>query len=433
MQANECNKHASSMIVLCQFNRAHLYMDLGHCFNALEDLTEVHNSSPSQYLSTLLEFCRKWQHGLSIACKDMSMGIRAIVSSLDRSSLLSRSPLKPSQNLSYIKQAKYQPSHFEEDIQLLVNALPSGDLLRKALQVGLSKQQQAKFNDALRELQHVQSMVVSLPFRQQFIVSMWKAQLQVSLKEYDEAISGLAQIVSKPPTRIEDGRVLKYMGTILHHNVGKSSDALECYNEAVNVLMKFVDHDQQQQRQQSDVKKENAHVKQQDQRSVATYAIHTLLNRADLLRSASRYTLALRDYRLVLDILGILASAFVVSSGHQSILDTLNKYSKLLEHGQQRSWSEIQNVSCYFFCFCSEYNFSSSCLSFVLCVCVCVCLCMCARLMSGSKQVSDCHRRDVYARITNNSSTTRVGRCAQSVHPTPPSPIDRTPQTIETQ
>jgi tetratricopeptide (TPR) repeat protein len=60
------------------FNRAHVHLTLTDVWSALNDIRTEIRVNNSVYLRNLFEFCKRWEVGLSVACREMSIGFSAL-------------------------------------------------------------------------------------------------------------------------------------------------------------------------------------------------------------------------------------------------------------------------------------------------------------------------------------------------------------------
>ncbi len=74
----------SPSLILVQFNRAHLHSIAFDCCDALRDLRSILMSgwaldpADQQYLTEFYEYCKRFQWGVAVACRDVARGIQTL-------------------------------------------------------------------------------------------------------------------------------------------------------------------------------------------------------------------------------------------------------------------------------------------------------------------------------------------------------------------
>lgn len=341
-------------LVFAKFNRVHAYIALGDCHAALQDIRDVQRARGSKYLTNLYEFCKRYQWGLAVACKDLLSGIIAlpVVNELNLSE-----PVNPQNLFDPYKLGENESSDFirlDEALSLLAGSIHTCDDPHTArkfvtlMESAVTYQRQSNIEKTRVCLIEATYLIPVLPskleicFSLKEMIFLWRARILVKDGKTREAINDLqlavqvhlrakpnnkklAEVVdrdseleldpeeeaskrsSKKCLDRVDSTLLNYMGYLLHF--GKEHDqAFEMWDKAVKV----------------------------DDTN-----LYALLNRGNMARAQGRFRAATLDYGKVVEVLQSSEYFDKLTGSQFTVCKVIRDYLQVLEQPPYETWDTI--------------------------------------------------------------------------------------------
>jgi tetratricopeptide (TPR) repeat protein len=334
-------------LVYIKLNRAHLFLALGDCYAAIDDLKEVQRLRGGEdgvdhdYVANLYEYCKRYQWGLAVACKDIVAGVRTLpfVDTLDL-----RQSVNPTTLFDPLK-LRMETSRDYLRLQLLMDSFetfgPRATSFLAVMNQAIKAQNDSDFEAALGALVKATYLLpklgnqsVVLDMRE--IIVLWRTQVVLRLQgtaaaiedlrlHLDARLSPISELKQElrlrnprwvaneggngfAPGALEesDSLLLNYLGSLYHHNQ-EFTKAYEVYQVAL------------------DLHRLN---------------ISALLNQGNLARAQGRFHLTIECYKRITEALEN-DPEVGSSSAQQDVFRVLKEYLKVLQELPHEAWQKL--------------------------------------------------------------------------------------------
>jgi tetratricopeptide (TPR) repeat protein len=333
-------------LVYIKLNRAHLFLALGDCYSAIDDLKEVQRLRGGEdgvdhdYVANLYEYCKRYQWGLAVACKDIVAGVRTLpfVDTLDL-----RQSVNPTGLFDPFKlRMETSPDYLR--LHLLMNTFetlgPKATSFLAVMNQAIEAQNDSNFEAALGALVTATYLLpklgnqsVVLDMRE--IIVLWRTQVVLQLQgpaaaiddlrlHLDARLSPISEL--KQELRLRSSRVATEGGDGLALGAREQSDSL-----LLNYLGSLYHQNQEFAK---------AYEVYQVALDLHRLNISALLNQGNLARAQGRFHLTIECYTRITEALEKDPKAGS-SSAQKDVFRVLKEYLKVLQELPHEAWQKL--------------------------------------------------------------------------------------------